>query len=722
MIGHKKILIKQYDSADCAAACLASIAAHYKLFLPLSKIRQYAGTAICGTNLLGLIEAANKMGFEAKGVKGKIASLKKIPLPAIGHLVVNKSLHHYVVIYKVNDTAIDLMNPDDGKMHHLRITEFADRWTGILLLLVPNETFRAGNQKIANSTRFWYLIRPHFSVILLALFGSLLYTALGLCTAIFVQKIIDDVLAERNRSLLNLMCMTMIAVVLVRLLIGAIKNMFTIRTGQQIDAGLILGYYRHLLKLPQHFFDSMRVGEVISRVNDAVKIRVFMNDISLNLATNIFIVIFSFGLMFTYYWKLALLMTIFVPFYVLVHYISNRMNKKIQRELMEDSAELESQLVESLNNVGTIKSLGLEEFANNKIKIRFVKLLSTIYDSGKLVVISSTTVELISQLLTITMLWVGAGLVLEHEITVGQLFSFYALIGCFIGPLASLINANQDIQDAIIAADRLYEIMDLDIENDTASIELTPMLIGDIRFENVAFRYANRVDVFNKLNLNIKAGSFTALVGESGSGKSTLIALLRNIYPIQEGDIFIGKYAIKYLTNDSLRRQLCVVPQKADIFNGNVIDNIAVGVDEPDMKQIMRICMELDILKFIENLPKGFDTYLGENGVMLSGGQKQRISLARALYRNPEVLILDEATSSLDTLSEQFVQRALNLLVKQHKTIIVIAHRLTTVCHADHIIVLDKGRMIEEGTHQEMMSVNGHYYKLWQQQFEGIDA
>lgn len=306
---------------------------------------------------------------------------------------------------------------------------------------------------------------------------------------------------------------------------------------------------------------------------------------------------------------------------------------------------------------------------------------------------------------------------LDNEITPGELFSFYTLIGYFTGPAASLIGANRTIQDALIAADRLFEIMDLEMENDAANVQLTPALLGNIHFENVAFRYGSRVTVFEDLTLNIKAGSFTAIVGESGSGKSTLMALLQNIYPIQKGNIFIGKYAIKYFNNASLRRLLGVVPQNIDLFAGNVIDNIAVGDYEPDMQRILEICTQLGILSFIESLPEGFHTYLGENGTSLSGGQRQRIAIARALYRNPEILILDEATSSLDSASEQYVQRTTDLLVQQQKTIIVIAHRLSTIKKADKIIVLDKGKVIEQGTHNEMIAQNGHYSNLWKQQF-----
>ncbi len=711
------MLIKQRDITDCGAACLASIAAHYKLKLPVAKIRQYASTDTKGTNVLGLIEAATKLGFEAKGVKGTLDSLSKIPLPAIAHVVVKERLHHYVVVYRVTEKYIQVMDPGDGKMHKKTIDEFTQEWTGVLLLLLPNESFTKGNEKVSNSSRFWQLLQPHKSIILQALFGSIVYTILGLSTSIFIQKITDNVLVDGNKNLLNLMSMIMIAILLLQIFIGTTKTIFTMRTGQQIDARLILGYYKHLLKLPQQFFDTMRVGEIISRVNDAVKIRTFINDVSIGLVVNVFIVFFSFALMFTYYWKLALIMLAVIPLYLVIYLVANKLNKKIQRRLMENSAELESQLVESLNAVGTIKRFGLEEFTNNKTETRFIQLLRTVYKSGMNSVFSGTTVELISQLLTIVLLWVGAGYVLENQITPGELFSFYTLIGYFTGPAASLIGANKVIQDAVIASDRLFEIMDLEIENDSANVALTPELIGDIKFENVAFRYGTRVTVFNDLNLNIKAGTFTAIVGESGSGKSTLMALLQNIYPIQSGNIFIGRYSIKYLNNASLRNLLSVVPQKIDLFAGNVIDNIAVGDYEPDMQQIINICTQLGVISFIDSLPEGFQTYLGENGATLSGGQKQRIAIARALYRKPEILILDEATSSLDSASELHVQRAIELLVQQQKTIIIIAHRLTTIRNADHIIVLDKGKVIEEGTHDDMLLSQLHYSKLWKQQF-----
>lgn len=715
------IKVKQRDISDCGAACLASVAAKYKLNLPVARIRQMASTDKKGTNILGLIEAANKIGITAKGVKGPFESLSKISLPAIAHVVVNNMLQHFVVIYKVTSQYIEIMDPADGRFHKKSHDAFKSEWTGVLILLAPNDSFKQGNQKISIRLRFWHLLKPYKLVLLQALVGAIIYTILGLSTALFVQKIVDFVLIDGNRNLLNMMGLVMVLILLLKVIIGTYKTVFTIKTGQAIDARLILGYYKHLTGLPQTFFDNMRVGEIISRVNDAVKIRVFINDVSLNFLVNIFIVIFSFALMFTWYWKLAVIMLLIIPLYSAIYYITNRLNKKVQRKMMEDGAELEAQLVESLNAMGTIKRFGLEGHANLKTETRFVNLLKTIYKSGMNALFSSTSTEFISQLFTIILLWLGAGFVLEVNITPGELLSFYALVGYFTGPASTLIGMNKTIQDASIAADRLFEIMDLEQEESDRKIVIKKENIGDIIFEKVGFRYGTRITVFEELDLHIPAGKLTAIVGESGSGKSTLLSLLQNIYPITKGNIQIGEHALKYISNESLRSVISVVPQKIDLFTGNVIENIAVGDYEPDMQRIIAVSKQLGILPFIESLPNGFNTYLGENGASLSGGQKQRIAIARALYRNPAILVLDEATSSLDPTAEQYVQKAIDYLIEQSKTVILIAHRLSTVQKADKIVVLHQGKLLEEGTHFELIEQKGQYYKLWQQQMPMIN-
>lgn len=721
--------VKQHDFRDCGAACLASVAGYYKLKIPIARIRQLAGTDKKGTNVLGMLEAAQRMGFRAKGVRAVPESLEKIPRPVIAHVVIRREtdrtgqpaeLHHYVVIYKITETHITVMDPGDGKYHKKTKEEFLKEWSGVLILLLPDEEFVTGDKRISVLRRFWNLLQPRSAVMIQSLTGAALYTVLGLSVSVYIQKITDHVIVGQNKNLLNLLSTVMIIVLVLKTLIGMVKSFFALKVGQQIDAQLILGYYKHLMKLPQLFFDTMRVGEITSRISDAVKIRVFINDIIINLAVNIFIVVFSFGLMFIYNHKLALVVLLIIPFYLLVYFLSNRIHKKLQRQLMENSADLESQLVESLNSAATIKRFGLESWANLKTEGNFVKLLQTIFKSGSGSIYLGTFSEFISALFTIILLWYGSYLVLDNELTPGQLLSFYSITGYFTGPAQSLIGANKSIQDALIAADRLFEIMDLEREEKENKIKLTAELAGDITFNEVSFRYGTRVQVFEKLSLKINKSEITALVGESGSGKSTMMSLLQNLYPLNAGYIKIGDYDIKHIDNESLRQLVSVVPQQIDLFSGNIIENIAVGDFEPDMQRVWGVCRMLGILEFVEKLPKGFETSLGENGASLSGGQRQRIAIARALYRNPGVLILDEATSALDTVSEQYVQNTIRLLRQAGKTIILIAHRLSTVRHADKIVVLEGGKLIEEGNHHQLFEKRGRYFQLWVKQFEGI--
>ena len=716
------VKIRQKDITDCGAACIASVAAHYDLGLSIARARQLASTDKKGTNVLGLLEALENIGFQAKGVRGPIESLLKIPKPAIAHVVVKEVLQHFMVIYKVSNNVIEVMDPGDGQFHKYSYDDFKKIWTGVLVILLPGENFSVGDHKVSVLARFWELIRPHKIAMTEALVGALMYTVLGLSTSIYIQKITDYVLVDGNRNLLNLMSLGMIALLAVQVFIGVSKSIFILRTGQLIDVQLILGYYKHLLKLPKQFFDTMRVGEIISRINDAVKIRAFVNDVMINLAVNIFIVVLAFALMFTYYWKLALVIMLIAPFYACIYFITDRINQKVERRLMENSAELEAQLVESLNSIHTVKSFGLETFTNLKTEVRFITLLKTVYQSGINNIFTTHSTDFFSRLFTIILLWVGAGFVLDNQITPGELLSFYALIAYFTGPVGSLIGMNRTIQNAMIAADRLFEIMDLEREKDENQIALTPEMTGHIRFRNVTFRYGTRVTVFEDLNLEIPKSKIAAIVGESGSGKSTLMALLQRLYPLQQGHVSIGEFDLRYVKADSLRNVVGVVPQKIDLFSGNVVDNIAIGDYQPDMKKVIAICSGLGIIEFIERLPHGFNTYLGENGATLSGGQRQRIAIARALYKEPEILILDEATSSLDSSSEKYVQKMVDMLRAQGKTVILIAHRLSTVFRADKIIVLENGKVVEEGQHEELLQNRKVYYQLWKQQFPMMDV
>ncbi|WP_315820676.1 peptidase domain-containing ABC transporter [Paraflavitalea speifideaquila] len=381
---------------------------------------------------------------------------------------------------------------------------------------------------------------------------------------------------------------------------------------------------------------------------------------------------------------------------------------------MENNAELGSQLVESLNTISTIKRFGLEEHANMKTESKFIRLLQTIYKTSIFNIYAGNVASFATSLLVVALLWTGAYMVVNRNLSAGELLSFYALIGYFTGPAMSIIGANKSMQDALIAADRLFEIMDLEQEDSTHKIKLAPGVTGDIIFQEVGFRYGTRVEVFRQFNLTIRGGCITAIVGESGSGKSTLMSLLQNIYPLREGQISIGGKDIKYLDMESLRQRVSVVPQQVDLFAGTVLENIAVGDFEPDMQRVLTIATELGIVEFVEQLPAGFNTWLGEHGATLSGGQRQRLAIARALYRQPDILIMDEATSSLDPIADQLVQATMQKWRKAGKTIIIIAHRLSTIIKADKIVVLKNGQLHEEGSHEQLLANKAMYARLWE--------
>lgn len=712
------IKIKQHDITDCGAACLASICAFYGLRFPVSRIRQYAFTDKKGTNVLGLVQAANKLGLSAKGVRAVSEALDVIPKPAIAHLIVKEVLHHYVVVYKVTKTHITYMDPADGLMHNKVREEFEKEWTNVLVLMEPDESFRVGNEKKSIVSQFFSLLAPHKSVMFQAIFGALVYSILGLSTSVYIGNITDYVLVDKNINLLNLMGILMIVILLLRTFIGSMKSILALKTGQRIDAALILGYYKHLLTLPQQFFDTMRVGEIISRVNDAVKIRNFINNVSLDLVVDVMILFFTSCLMFVYSWKLAAVTLLSAPLFFLVFWGFNRLNKKYQRRIMESAADLESQLVESINSISTIKRFGLEEYANLKTEALFVHLLKNMFRSIYGAIVAQGGIQFISTGVTIAVLWVGSMFVIDQELTPGELMLFYSLVGYVLSPISSLITSNQTIQDALIAADRLFQIMDLERESDDSQkVELMPEMIGDVSFDNVEFRYGSRRKVFESLNLKIEKGKTTAVIGESGSGKTTLISLMQHIYPIQSGQIRIGEFDIAQVTNTSLRKIVGTVPQQIELFAGSIAENIAIGDLHPDMKRIIDLSEQLGLKEFIEKLPQNYMTYIGEHGTSLSGGERQRIAIARALYKEPEILIFDEATSSLDSVSEKYVKQTLKNLADKGKTIVVIAHRLSTVRDADAIVVLDNGQVVQQGVHEQLIHEEGVYSKLWNEQY-----
>ena len=688
----KFIQIKQRDVSDCGAACLASVSSYYGLHLPVSRIREYAGTGRNGTSLSGLINAAEQLKFQAKGARTRDHAIRLIPTPAIVHLVQN-GLQHFVVIYKITNRYVLVMDPAFGKLIRFEINLFITQWSGIVLLLIPSEEFLSGNEKKSVFARFWRLVRPNRKVMTIAILLAIIYAGLGFSTSFYIQTIIDVVLPGTDKSLLKMMGFVMVLLFWFRFVMGYLKSLIILRTGQHMDRNLILGYYRHLLKMPQRFFDNMRTGELVSRVNDAMRIRVFINDVALGIIVNIFAIVLSLTIMFIYYWKLALLCLLVIPLYLLIYRINNRVNAKWQRKIMKSGAVLENQLMETIQGISTIRRFGAEEFFSRQTENKFNPLMQSVFISNRNGFLMSYLSEWITGLLIIILLWNGAKLVMDHRLLPGELISFFTISAFFTIPVQGLIHANKPLQDTIIAADRLFEITDLEIEkNEKHQIELFPE--GDLVFEKVHFSYAPGTTVFKELNIRLPMGQITAVVGESGCGKSTLLSLIQKLYEPDKGKILIGDVDIHHLSTSMLRKKIAAVQQHTDLFEGDFISNIALGDNEPDMDRIYEICLRIGLQSFIDQLPDRYRTVIREQGMNLSGGQKQRIGIARAIYKDPQILILDESTSALDIGSEKKVLDTLRWFYNQKKTIIVIAHRLSTIRACDSIIFLKTSEIV----------------------------
>jgi ATP-binding cassette, subfamily C, bacteriocin exporter len=712
----KSILVKQRDISDCGAACLVSVAGYYGLQIPVSHVREYAGTNKWGTSLYGLLEAAEKLHFHTRGVRSVDKSVEGIPVPTIFHLVLENGLQHFVVVYKILKKRICYMDPESGKLVSKLRTDFVKCWSGVLLLLVPTEQFRKGNRKKSVYRRFWQMIMPHRKLLMQSLTGALIYTALGLSTSIYVQKIVDFVLPDENKFLMNVLGTVMIFLLCIQMISGYFKSLLVLRSGQQIDSWIILGYYKHLLDLPQRFFDNMRVGEIISRVNDALRIRVFINDVALGLVVHAFTLLLSLTCMFIFYWKLALLTMISIPVYAVIYQISDKVNSKWQRRIMENGAAFENQLVESIQNIATIRRFGTRQFSYLKTEGRFIPFMRSIFKSSQTGIVLSNTTEWVTGLMTILVLWLGSFLVFERLLSEGELMSFYTLTAYFTTPVKAMIGANKSMQDAVIAADRLFEIIDLETEHGEGEQGLIPCLPdGDLIFERLNFGFGPGNLVFSNTNFVIPRFQMTGIIGETGCGKSTLVSLLQKLYSPQQGSIRIGDVDLRDIAIDLVRSQIAAVPQHTDIFHGNIISNIALGVEDPDMERIFDICKLLGLHEFISQLPERYETIIREQGSNLSGGQKQKLGIARALYRNPAILILDEATSALDTENERKVQRTLDWFYLQKKTVIVIAHRLSTIKNCHSIIFLRENQPALCGTHEMLLSKDREYAGWWDQ-------
>lgn len=715
----KYTFVKQHDATDCAAACLAMICLHYKKETTITKLRDMMGTDLKGTNLIGLSKCCDELGFTSQAVRvDKEGFLSKYTLPAIGNVITKEGLSHFVVIFKITDKYVIIGDPAKD-LKRMEIDEFYKDFTGTLLILSPNQKFSGDKIKSGKTfERFLKLLIPQKKLFAYSIIASILLTILGIVSSLFNKILMDEILPYKLKNTLVIVLIIFMVISITQIIIGFIRQWMMIYLSQKIDIPLMLGYFDHIYKLPMKFFATRKTGDIITRFTDAFTIKNIFTNIALTLIMDIAMALITGVILFKMNSVLFAIIVFMTIISISLVFIFKQPYKKINEEQMQQGSILNSQIIEGLRAVETIKGNANEETELEGIEKEYIRSLRISFKEGMLSNVQGTISGAISTLGNLVLMYFGVMQVINNDTTLGAMMAFMTLSSYFMDPVGRLVNLQLQIQEANISMKRITEILDYEteqqgkLEHDYQELE---KIEGDIEIKNVTFRYGNRKPALNKISFQIPKGKKVALVGASGSGKSTLAKLLLKYYEPEEGEIMIDGIDIKEYSNDSLRRAISYVPQSIELFSKSIYDNIRVSRINSTLDEVKEAAKLADAHDFIKKLPMQYQTYLEEAGNGLSGGEKQRIALARAFLKKNELYIFDESTSSLDFGTENIIFDMIYNKMK-HKSMLIIAHRLATVKNCDEIIVMDKGEIIETGTHEELLERKGKYYQLWEMQ------
>ena len=747
-------LTKQHDDRDCGAACLSMICTHHGLKNPISKYREITKTDRNGVNLYGLVNGAEKIGLKAEALSGKPDEFLngiqsgEIKLPFIAHTVNEDGMQHFIVVYKIKNNKFICADPGKGKVKYT-YDEFFTLWGGYIVTFEKTENFKEGNYTKGGFKKFFSLLKGQGGILITTVVLSVIISLIGIMGAFVFQIVIDDFYAvhesdaceddctedhihteeirqkenenfiesiinfiSENKSNFNLFFVMLIGLYILQGIIQFFRGYLMSVLSKNIDVKLMLPYYDHIIDLPMSAISTRNTGEYISRFSDASTIRTAVSGATLTLFLDSLMVFGCGVILFIENKILFLISLITVISYLIVILCYRKIIEKSNRDVMENNARVQSYLKESIDGVETVKSHSAEKTVKEKNSSKFTRLIKAVFKNNIVSASQDSICDGIELIGTVVILWLGFGMVLENIVTIGSLMTFYALLAYFTEPVKNLIGLQPMMQTAIVAAERLNDILDIETEDKMSGIGKS-LKWEEIELSGVDFRYGNRELTLEDISLNIKKGEHVAIVGESGSGKTTLAKLLMKFYIPERGSIKIDGVDISKLSVNCVRSDISYVDQNTFLFSDSVKNNLLVGNPKATDEEINTSCRLSCIYEFIQKLPQGYDTYLDENGKNLSGGQRQRLAIARALLKKPKLLILDEATSNLDTVTEVAVKNTIFDLGKE-LTCIIIAHRLSTIKNCDKIVVMDNGKIIETGTHEELLNLKGKYYKMFQ--------
>ena len=766
--------VRQHDTTDGAAACLAMVCLHYKKEITITRLRDMMGTDLKGTNLVGLQKAANELGFTTAAVRvDRENFLSDFSLPCIAQVITDQGLAHFVVVFKKTtlrddgerrkhmlDEAERVKEAEEkGKKHKCKdyviigdpatelkkisLDEFYKNFTGVLLLLNPTSEFNVNqrkklapgapgyeaqqaNEKDDGKPNRWGMMKRYIDLLLpqkklffYAILSSVITTILGIASSMFNKILMDEVLPYGLDNLLVTLIIVFSMVSLTSSLIGFVRQWVLIHLSIKIDIPLMLGYFGHIFHLPMKFFATRKTGDITTRYSDANTIKSIFTSIALSLVMDISMAIITGIILFRMNAMLFSISLFMALVSILLVLVFKQPYKRINEETMIQSAALNSQMIESLRGIETIKCNACEERELEALEREYIKSLKISLRSSKISTGQSLISSVIMTVLNMVTTYVGITQVLNGQLTLGGYMAFSTLSGYFTSPVSELISMQMSIQEASISMKRLTEIMDYESEQDDDR-EYTEMesMEGDIEFKDVTFRYGNRTPALDHISFTIPQGKKVALVGSSGSGKSTITKLLLKYYEPESGTISVNGVDLDEYSNASVRRCISYVPQNVELFSKTIFENIRISRPEATLDQVREAAKKADAHEFIRKLPLQYNTYLEEAGNGLSGGEKQRIALARAFLKDSSLYIFDESTSSLDFGTENTI---FDMIYNQlaDRSMLIVAHRLSTIRDCDLILVMDHGQIVERGTHDELLAKQGKYYELWNLQ-QGI--
>ena len=697
---------------DSAVGALVAIAKYYGIPAEYEQIKRAYVVRAEGMDTLTFLRAAKDVGLKARQFHMTMGSIADIPYPAVAVLAGGR----YVLALRREAEQLVLHDPVAGRNLTLSINDFAANWTGEIILVSRRFSLERIKQKFG-LTWFAPQVLRYKNQLSWVLGLSLLLQLAGLATPLFTQVIIDKVLVHRSLSTLNIMLVGMLALAIFQVWLMALRSYLFSHTTSKIDVVLSTQLFRHVTALPLNYFDRWQVGDVVSRLGELEKIRSFLTGAALTIVLDIAFAIVYIGVMFLYSSWLSLIVLVALPIYLILQLIVTPIFKRLLNQMFLIGAENQSFLIEAVTGIETVKAVSVEGNFVQKYEQILARLLKSTFSTANLVNVAGSIATFIQQLFTLLVLWIGAYMVMEGKLSVGELIAFQMMSSQVIAPILRLINMWQAFQQTRVSLERVGDIMNADIEpafnpNRTS----LPTVNGEIVFERVSFKYRDDgAEVLRSVSFHIKPGMRVGIVGRSGSGKSTVTKLMQRLYVPNYGRVLIDGVDLAQIEPSWLRRQIGVVLQENFLFNGTVSSNI--GIADPGVTQ-ERIAVVADLAgvsQFLLDMQDGLETQVGERGSRLSGGQRQRVAIARALLTDPRILIFDEATSALDVESEQIIMNHLDKIAAG-RTMILIAHRLSTVRHCDKILVMDHGQVLEEGTHDELMDRKGMYYYLQEQQ------